>query len=374
MFKRTGLAGAAPGAGAARPADARGRIERLPGGRFPGAAVNLGAHMSIAGGVYRALERGREAGCSVVQVFTRNQTRWDAPPLHPQAIERFLRLRPSFYAVFAHSSYLINLASPDRRLYRRSVLGLAEELRRCRALRLEMLVLHPGFHLGAGVQAGLRRAARGLEEAFRRAEETTPGGSRPPAAEKWISAGSGPRPVRILLEGTSGQGSALGGRLEELRGLLDRLDERGVPAGICLDTCHLHAAGYPLGEPAGFGETLDRLEKTIGLRRVGAFHLNDSRGELGSRLDRHEHIGCGRIGLEGFRLLLGDPRLRTIPMCLETPKGKGLEEDIRNLAILRSLRGPSSGPYGSRTRVAGMKKRPAGSLSSGADRLLHAPS
>ncbi len=287
----------------------------------------LGAHMSIAGGVHRALERGLEAGCGVVQIFTRNQTRWEAPPLEAADVRRFLLLKPAFRAVFAHSSYLINPAGPDPLLRGRAVRALAEELRRCRALGLDLLVLHPGFHLGAGIPLGLDRAASSLEEAVRRAEDTL---EQPPA--------------RLLLEATSGPGSALGCRFEELRDLLDRLGARRVPAGVCLDTCHLFAAGYPIHEPEGYGRTMESLERVLGSGQVRAFHLNDSKGALGSRRDRHEHIGAGKIGLDGFRLLLADPRWRETPMCLETPKGKDLADDRRNLAVLRALRAPTMAP------------------------------
>ena len=290
--------------------------------------MNLGAHMSIAGGVHLALERGREAGCGVVQIFTRNQTRWSSPPLRPPDVERFRALKPSFHAVFAHSSYLLNLAGPDPALHARSVEGLAEELRRCAALDLGLLVLHPGSHLGTGVEAGIGRAAAGMAEAAGRA-----------------AADTGREPARILLEATSGQGNILGRSFAELRALLERLDDRGVPAGVCLDTCHLFAAGYPVHEEEGFARTMAELERLVGTRRVRAIHLNDSIGELGGHRDRHTHIGEGRIGLAGFRLFLNEPRFREVPMCLETPKGEdphaALEEDRRNLAVLRSLRVPA---------------------------------
>ncbi len=288
--------------------------------------MNLGAHMSIAGGVHRALERGREAGCGVVQIFTRNQTKWRSPPLKAPDVERFRQLKPSFRAVFAHSSYLLNLAGPDHNPHARAIEGLAEELCRCAALDLDRLVLHPGYHLGAGAPAGIERAASGMAEAARRAADAL---GRPPA--------------RILLESTAGQGSALGRSFVELRGLLDALDGCGVGAGLCLDTCHLFAAGYPIHEPDGFDRTLGELEHLIGLARVGAVHLNDSTGGLGSHRDRHAHIGEGRIGLQGFRLFLNEPRLRDVPMCLETPKGENLDEDRRNLAVLRSLRAVGRG-------------------------------
>jgi deoxyribonuclease-4 len=279
--------------------------------------MNLGAHMSIAGGLARALDRGRLAGCNAVQVFTRNQTRWTSPPMDEEDARRFRSEAAGFFAVFAHASYLINLASPEQTLVRRSVTALAEELIRCRRLGIAMLVLHPGAHRGAGEKAGIRRVVEALKTAFDLA---------------------GGRDVRVLLETTAGQGSSLGCRFEQLRDMLDGLASGPYPAGICLDTCHIFAAGYDIRDSSAYERTWSHFQTCLGLSSLFAVHLNDSKRELGCRVDRHEHIGRGMIGPDGFRLMVGDARLRHLPMVLETPKGPELGEDRENLAFLRDLR------------------------------------
>lgn len=285
--------------------------------------MNLGAHMSIAGGVSRALERARLADCSAVQVFTRNQMRWSAPPLKEEDVRRFRAGVPAFFAVLAHASYLINPASPDDDLFGRSAAALAEEIERCRRLGIEMLVLHPGSHRGAGEAAGIRRVIETVDRAFDLA-------GRPD--------------VRVLLETTAGQGSSLGCRFEQLRDMLDGLAATPCPAGVCVDTCHIFAAGYDLRSREAYERTWSRYSSCLGFSSLYALHLNDSRRELGSRSDRHEHIGRGRIGNEGFRLLMLDQRLRGLPMVLETPKGPSLREDRENLALLRALRAGPAAP------------------------------
>jgi len=273
--------------------------------------------MSIAGGVHRALERGLSIGCQAVQLFVKNQLRWSAPPLGEEEIRTFRRLAPRLAGVFAHSAYLINLASPDPEVFERSVHGLAEELRRCQALGIAFLVMHPGAHLGSGPQEGIRRLAQGVHQACDRAE--APG-------------------VSLALETTAARGSLLGGRFEELRDILDLLAGSGGPtAGVCLDTCHLFASGYELRSQEGYERTVSALKRTVGLSCLRAAHLNDSEGGLGSGVDRHAHIGAGRIGLAGFRRLLADRRLRHLPGVLETPKSEDLHEDVENLQRLRRL-------------------------------------
>ncbi|NPV30428.1 MAG: deoxyribonuclease IV [Firmicutes bacterium] len=277
----------------------------------------LGAHMSIAGGVDKAVLRGASIGCETIQIFTKNTNQWRAKPLGPEEIARFqeARARTGIEPIFAHTSYLINLGSPQEELWEKSLASLLLEMERCAALGLPYLVMHPGAHLGAGEEAGLDRITRGLNEILARTEESG---------------------VMVLLEVTAGQGSNLGWRFEHLARLLEDsfYPER---LGVCFDTCHAFAAGYDLRTPEAYAKTFDEFEKIIGIRQLKAVHLNDSRGELGSRLDRHEHIGLGRIGLEAFRLLLNDPRLRSLPMVLETPKGPDMKEDVQNLATLRSL-------------------------------------
>jgi deoxyribonuclease-4 len=275
--------------------------------------------MSIAGGVHRALERGRSISCQAVQIFTRNQLRWSAPSLGEEEIRAFHRLRGQFAQVLAHASYLINLASPDEQIYRRSIAALEEEMRRCRTLGIPVLVLHPGFHRGRGIGWGIKRLAEGVRAAFR--SEGTEG-------------------VLLALETTAGYGSSLGGSFEQLRDLLCALQGGGPRSGVCFDTCHVFAAGYELRDRRGYDRTWDAFDAVIGRDHLVALHLNDSRGMLGSGKDRHEHIGKGRIGVGGFRLLVRDTRLNDLPGILETPKGPGMEEDVENLRLLRSLARP----------------------------------
>ncbi|MFQ5743225.1 MAG: deoxyribonuclease IV [Acidobacteriota bacterium] len=278
-------------------------------------SLRFGAHMSIAGGIDRSVGRAEAAGCEALQIFTKSARQWAAKPLTEDQVHAFRRQRAEagIAPVVAHASYLINLASGDDRLWERSTDSCAMELGRCRELGLDGLVLHPGAHGGDGEKAGLGRVARALERIFRHAPE-------------------GPK---LLLETTAGQGTALGGRLQHLRWLLDRFEDNR--AGVCLDTCHLHAAGYALGTPEACAATLSRIDGIVGFNRVEAIHCNDSLGEAGSHLDRHAHIGTGTIGERGFAALLADPRLDGLPALLETPKDEKGEWDRANLARLRAL-------------------------------------
>ncbi len=272
--------------------------------------------MSIAGGLPQALRRGREVGCSVVQLFLKNQVRWAGRPLEADEIREFRRAQAAtgILAVFGHATYLINLAGPDAAEWERSVAAFHDELERAEALGLPFVVIHPGSHKGAGREAGLARLARALDELHART--------------------AGYR-VRIALENTAGAGRLLGARAGELGAVLGAVrDPERV--GVCLDTCHLLAAGYDIRTAAGFARTLAEFDRMVGLDRVVAFHLNDSKGTLGSGLDRHEHIGRGRVGLAAFRFVLNHPRVGRVPMCIETPKADGW--DRRNLATLRRLR------------------------------------
>lgn len=275
----------------------------------------LGAHMSIAGGVEQALLRGRSIGCEAVQIFTKNARQWRAKPFAPEEVARFRRVREEtgIRAVFAHTSYLINLGAADAGLWRKSVESFIEEMERCAALGLAYLVTHPGANPDEA--AGLARIGAALDAILRQTQ------------------GSG---VMILLETTAGQGASIGHRFEHLAWLIreSRYPER---LGVCYDTCHTFAAGYDIRTPQAYAETFARFDRVIGLERLKAVHLNDSRGVLGSHLDRHEHIGAGKLGLDAFRLLLNDPRFRDLPMVLETPKGPDLREDIENLRVLHSL-------------------------------------
>ncbi|MCL6430753.1 MAG: deoxyribonuclease IV [Anaerolineae bacterium] len=279
--------------------------------------MRLGAHMSIAGGVDKAVERGASIGCETIQIFVKSPNRWAPRKLPPDEIERFREwqeqtgIRP----IFAHDSYLVNVGSPDDALWERSLASLLEEVEHSEELGLPYLVMHPGAHMDAGVEAGLDRVARAIDVVH----ERTPGYR-----------------VRILLETTAGAGTVLGRRFEELRGIIDRVKEPGRLA-VCFDTCHVFASGYDLRTREAYEQTMRELERIIGRNRVLAFHLNDSRGGLGSHIDRHENIGEGQLGLDGFRWLLNDPRWADRPMVIETEKSEDMHEDVENLRRLRSL-------------------------------------
>jgi deoxyribonuclease IV len=283
---------------------------------------NVGAHMSIAGGLPNALRRGREAGCSVVQIFLKNQVQWAGRPLLAEEVAEFRREQAAtgIRTVFAHATYLINLAAPDEAEWLRAIGAFHDELERAERLGLPFVVIHPGSHRGAGREAGVGRVARALDD---------------------LHARTAGYHVRIALENTAGAGNLLGARAEELGLILDavRTPER---VAVCLDTCHLFAAGYDIRTPAGLAATLERFHAAVGLERIVAFHLNDARDGLGSGLDRHQHIGRGHIGPGAFRALLRDPRLRRVPMALETPKED--RWDQRNLATLRRLRAAPAAP------------------------------
>ena len=280
--------------------------------------MNLGAHMSIAGGVDRALERGKGIGCRAVQLFTKNNNRWAGKAIGPEEAERFRALAGEFRPGFlvSHTAYLINLGSPKEEVLAKSLAAMVDELERAETLGLAGAVLHPGSHLGEGEEWGLDRIAASLDEVH---EKTA--GFR----------------TRTLLENTAGQGTNLGYRFEQIAAILDRVraPER---IGVCFDTCHAFAAGYPIRERKGYLQTFRDFDRIIGLERLQAIHLNDSKGPLGGRKDRHAHIGEGEIGREGFAHFVNERRFRKIPMILETPKSEDLHEDVENLRVLRSLR------------------------------------
>jgi deoxyribonuclease-4 len=275
--------------------------------------------MSIAGGYYKAAESGHRVGCDCIQLFTKNNNQWRAKPISADEAARFAQTiaELGLSHSIAHDSYLINLAAPDDELWLKSIEAYAEELRRAEQLGLGFVVAHPGAFTTSSEEAGLERIAQGLDEVHRR---------------------TGPLTVRTLLETTAGQGTALGWKFEHLAAILEKVD---VPErlGVCVDTCHVFAAGYPLSTTKEYRSTIRKLQQTIGLEQVRAFHLNDSKRELGSRVDRHAHIGEGHLGLEPFRHLLNDERFADVPMYLETPKGTvgGVDLDVKNLATLRGL-------------------------------------
>jgi deoxyribonuclease-4 len=282
--------------------------------------------MSIGGGLHRAIDRAQSVDATALQVFVKSARQWSARPLAQSDVESFRReaaasgLGPS---TMAHASYLINLATPDEKLWQRSIDALRDEVDRCDQLGIPFLVLHPGSHGGSGEELGLERIAGGLDRVLDPPrKKTTPATTR--------------RSTKILLETTSGQGATLGHRFEHLARIMDRASSR-ERLGVCFDTCHSLAAGYEFRDRRSYRRTFSEIERTIGLSRLLAFHLNDSKHPIGSRKDRHEHIGRGEVGLEAFRMVLNDRRFRSVPMVLETPKGADLAEDVENLAILRQM-------------------------------------
>jgi deoxyribonuclease-4 len=274
--------------------------------------------MSIAGGLALALERGIVVGCSVVQIFLKNQRQWTARPYADAEVREFRAAwrASGIRAVFAHANYLINLATPVPAEWQRAVDVFADELDRAEALGLPFVVIHPGSHRGAGVEDGVRRVARAIDVLHERSR-----GYR----------------VRIALENTAGGGASIGRTFEELAAVIGAVAEP-ERVGVCLDTCHLFAAGYDIRSAAGYRTVMARGMRLLGRRRVVAFHLNDAKQPLGSGLDRHEKIGRGRLGVESFRHLMNDRRFARVPMALETPKDPEPRADRAALALLRSLR------------------------------------
>lgn len=275
--------------------------------------------MSIAGGCEKAVLAARDVGFQSVQLFTKNNNQWNAPPLRPEQTEAFREAiaQTGIVDPVAHTSYLINLGSPDDALWRRSIDAMVVEVERCRELGIADLVVHPGAHMGAGEEAGLRRVAEALDRIHSRTD------------------GMG---VTIDLETTAGQGSSLGCRFEHLQAILELVAEPGR-LGVCVDSCHIFAAGYTFDRPEQYDEMIDQLDRTVAVRRVRVWHLNDSSRDRGSRVDRHAGIGVGKMGIEPFRSIVNDARFRGLPMILETPKGveDGEDLDARNYRILREL-------------------------------------
>ncbi|PLX42613.1 MAG: deoxyribonuclease IV [Deltaproteobacteria bacterium] len=278
----------------------------------------LGVHVSVAGGLVNGLIRGAELGCEAIQIFTKNQRRWNHPPLAEDTAEEFRAAFPKYGSppIASHGAYLLNLAAAENEVAEKTMANLTDELERCRMLRVPYLVLHPGSHGGAGVETGVKRIAKNIGEALSR---------------------SGNEVTTVLLETTSGAGKSVGGEFSHLRDIIaaSPMPER---LGVCVDTCHIFAAGYELKTREGYEETVEKLSRIVTLERVNFFHLNDSLGELGSKKDRHTHIGKGELGLAPFGFLMNDPRFYEVPMVLETPDGDNGEMDAINLATLRSLK------------------------------------
>lgn len=280
----------------------------------------FGAHMSIAGGLHLAFERGAAVGCDCLQVFVKNQRQWSAPPLTDEAVTQWSEARQKYELepVIAHDTYLINLAAPDETIWEKSVNAFADELERCEALGIKGLVTHPGSHLGQGEASGIRRIAKAINAVHRRTRGYA---------------------VRTLLETTAGQGTNIGHRFEHLAEIVRRV-RQPERIGVCVDTCHIFSAGYDLITDDGYASTFEELDQVIGLDRIVCFHLNDSRKPLGSRVDRHELIGQGKIGRKAFKRLVNDPRFARLPMILETPKGedsRGRDNDRVTIQKLRRM-------------------------------------
>ncbi len=277
----------------------------------------FGAHESIAGGVFNAIERGKKATCDTIQIFNKSNNQWRAKKLAADEIEKFFAAieETGVTVAVSHTSYLINIASPDKALNEKSYLSLKEEMERCEILKIPNLVMHPGSHVGSGEEVGMNKIAENINRMFGELSNNN---------------------VTLLLEATAGQGSNLGYSFEQLAYMIDKIENKDK-MGVCLDTCHIFAAGYPIVKPTDYKKTMKKFDEVLGPDRLKIIHANDSLKEFGSKRDRHEHIGKGFIGKEGFANFVNDRRLSKVPMIIETPKGEDLAEDIENLKVLRSL-------------------------------------
>ncbi len=273
--------------------------------------------MSIAGGAFNALISGQEVGCATIQIFTKNNNQWNAKPLTEEEIAEFKKQQKEtgITPVVAHNGYLINVATPDKALATKSKEAMLVEMQRAEQLGVPILVMHPGSHVGTGEKEGIKRIA---------------------GAINWLHDQTKDYQVQIALETTAGQGSHLGYRFEQLAEIIDLTEDKKRSA-ICLDTCHIFAAGYDFRTESGYKKTMSEFDKTIGLKRLKAIHFNDSVKDLGSRVDRHAHIGQGKIGKTGFGFFMNDKRLEDIPKLLETPKDPAGKFDRMNLACLRKF-------------------------------------
>lgn len=277
----------------------------------------LGAHMSVAGGLSLAFERARSIGINTMQIFTKNQNRWEQKPTPPEEIGRWFQAQAEtgIGPVVSHAAYLLNLGTPDDALWERSVNALIDELTRAEQLGILGVVLHPGAHMESGEEAGIARIVAGLD----RAHAATPGYK-----------------TLTLLETTAGQGTVLGYTFDQLKMMAAGVREP-ERIGFCLDTCHIFVAGYDIRTPEAYAATMAEFDRLLGLDRLKCIHFNDAKKPLGSRVDRHDHIGTGELGLAAFGFFLNDPRLARVPMILETPKSEDMHEDVENLRVLRGL-------------------------------------
>jgi deoxyribonuclease-4 len=279
--------------------------------------MKFGAHMSTGGGAYKALQRGIGINCEIVQIFVKNNMQWFGKPPSQEDLRLYANelAANKLACVFGHTGYLINLGAPASENRDKSVKSLIQEINLATDLGLPFLVMHPGAHLGTGEAAAIKQITAGLDEVFQTTKHS---------------------PVRVALENTAGQGTCLGHEIGHLGAIFEKVN-RPERLGVCLDTAHFFEAGYDLRTPKGWEAAIGEVEESVGLDQVLAFHLNDSKTDLGSRVDRHAGIGEGKIGKEAFRHIVNDARFRDLPGCLETPKSEDLHEDVENLAILRSL-------------------------------------
>lgn len=277
----------------------------------------FGSHMSASGGVDKAIARGEAIPVESLQLFSKNERQWIAKPLDADVVQRFHDEveRTGITKLVVHDSYLINLASPKPDILEKSIPAFTDELQRCDLLGIPYLVTHPGAHTGSGVDAGIARFAQSLNEIFEAMPDTT---------------------TLTLLETTAGQGTTLGRSFEEIAAIIDLVEDK-ARVGVCMDTCHIFAAGYDYRTPELYAATMAQFDSIVGLDRLKVLHLNDSKNPLGSNKDRHDHIGAGEIGLEGFRQFVNDPRLDGLPGILETEKDDAGDNDRRNIATLRGL-------------------------------------
>ena len=277
----------------------------------------FGAHESIAGGVYNAITRGQEATCDAIQIFNKSNSQWRAKKLVAEEIDQYFAAieETGVTVACSHSSYLINIGSPDDSLQTKSRNSLQEETERCNRLKVPNLVFHPGSHVGTGEEPGMDRIAENMNKVLEEIPDNT---------------------VTFCLETTAGQGSNLGYTFEQIAYMLDRVDDKDH-VGVCLDTCHIFAAGYAITDPKDYKKTIKAFDDIIGMDNLKIVHTNDSKTEFGSKKDRHEHIGEGLIGVRAFENFVNDKRFSDIPFILETPKGDDLSDDVKNLTKLRSL-------------------------------------
>jgi deoxyribonuclease IV len=318
---------------------------------FPNAPGDLlGAHLSTRGGLHTAFERASAIEASAAAIFAKNSNQWQGKLLTDEDCASFAALR-NVEPMLTHASYLINLATTNDGFHRKSIAAMVDELDRAERLGIHAVVLHPGAHLGAGADQAIDQIARSLDEIHAR----IPG-----------------HRVVTLLETSAGQGSCVGCTFEELGRMISLVDEK-QRVGICVDTCHVFAAGYDIRTTDGYERMIEEIERFAGIDRVGAFHLNDSKKPLGSRVDRHQHIGQGEIGLDAFAFLLNDDRFRYIPKVLETPKTIETESDRENLATLRSLLGSGERNAGARRRARGDRGTTTDSAVSGSRRRPGTP-